>query len=140
MRTQLVVMFLSAGVAASAFSASAMAGPPGVTGSIDLATDLSRISAPQYGGDVAFSAVVAGRMESKAYTYITTVCQQDGRVVYQWSSRDLNFAFPLTDQNGQGLEWSGGAATCEAALVYRVDRKNGATIQTLDSVAFDVSG
>jgi len=140
MRTQLAAMFLSAGVAATALSATALAGPSPVTGSIDLASDLSRSSVPEYGDDVAFSTVVTGRMESKAYTYITTVCQQDGRVVYQWSSRDLSFAFPLVDQDGQGLEWVGGAAKCEAALVYRVDRKNAATIQTLDSVAFEVSG
>ena len=138
MRTHLTAMFVSAGLAVSALAGVASAAPAAVSGTIDVNSTAGRSAPLVFGGNVSFQASVNGRLDSKGYTYITAMCQQGGKVVYQWSSRDLGFTFPLVDQDGQGLEWDGSRATCAGYLIYRVDRKNGDLIQTLDSVPFDV--
>jgi hypothetical protein len=128
--------------ASTAFAAK----PGGLVGDIELAgavTDgVGAYAAPtalKYGGAASFEASVTGTMAPKGYLYITVVCTQGSTVVYQWSSLDLDFAFPLVDQAGQGLEWDGSAADCGGYLIYRVDGRN-PLIQTLDATAFFVQG
>ena len=67
------------------------------------------------------------------------VCTQGDQVVYQWSA-DPDFDFPLVDQAGQGLDWLGGDADCEASLVYRVKKGKNVEITYLDTEAFHVYG
>jgi hypothetical protein len=119
----------------------AVAGGKGstVTGSIELASG-SRVASdgstsPRYGQSVAFATTVEGRLASKSKVYVTVVCVQDGRVVYQWSA-DPGFTFPLQDQ--AGLEWNGGGASCSATLIYRIDRRED-IITWLDQTSFDVA-
>lgn len=139
MLKQMGTMALSAGLVLTAAAGVSLAGAPSVSGTIDLQGGDQRTSPLTYGTDVAFAASVSGKVDAKASTYITVVCQQEGHVVYQWSSQDLAFNFPLVDQAGQGLDWDGTAAECQAALTYRIDRKNAAVIQTLDTVTFGVA-
>jgi hypothetical protein len=89
-----------------------------------------------YGGYVTYA--VTTEPIKKGYYHTTTVCSQDGRVVYQWSSRDLAFSYPFIDQAGDGLDWLGGPADCGGWLVYRDIRGKKHTISFLDSVAFHV--
>ena len=117
------------------------------TGSIDLAAEApeaaSAAAAPAmaYGGHAEFDTSVGGRMSPKGYVYVRVVCMQGAEVVYQWSSRDLDFAFPLVDQAGQGLDWpEGTAAECTGDLIYRIDGKRNTVIEKLDSTGFDVAG
>lgn len=114
---------------------SASAAKSSVTGTIDLATQ----GDIYYGQTVSFNTSVQGRLAPKGYTYIRVVCWTDPQnVVYQWSSVDLDFAFPLSDQPGQGLVWNSEPATCIADLVYRIDGQRNITIESLDSVYFSV--
>jgi len=122
----------------------ALAGKPGsgggVTGSIELASPARTAEAgawPRYGDSVAFSTSVEGRLAPHSRVYVLVVCLQGDKVVYQWSG-DRDFAFPLSDQEGQGLEWDGGAASCSATLVYFVDRHED-EITYLDSTTFDAA-
>lgn len=120
----------------------AMAAPASVTGSISLDTPEARtLSAPSmsYGDTVHFATAVEGKTAKKARVYVSVFCTQGDTVVYQWSA-DADFGFPLADQQGQGLEWDGQAASCEAWLVYRVMKGKTAEITYLDQVSFDVSG
>ena len=115
----------------------------GLTGNIELAGDAALRSAPSamtYGSTVAFDATVSGKMAPSGYVHVMVVCEQAGNVVYQWSSRDLDFAFPLVDQTGDGLEWNGDAADCSGWLVYRDGKKRNPTILYLDHTDFAVSG
>lgn len=117
----------------------------GPTGTIELmaaeapaaASSAAVPSAYAYGDSVEFETTLEGRVSSKAIVYVTVVCMQDGDVVYQYSG-DRQGSFPLADQ--AGLEWNGGDASCEAWLIYRVEKGRSAEITMLDMVAFDVVG
>jgi hypothetical protein len=132
------------GVVACCFALSAVpaqAAPSGPTGSIELAqvTSLVDRSWPRYGDSVFFETRVSGRLAAKSRVYVSVVCVQGVTVLYQWSA-DPSFTFPLVDQAGQGLEWDGGAASCTAALVYRVESGKQPSISYLDQTAFAVAG
>jgi hypothetical protein len=78
-------------------------------------------------------------VSSKSRTYVTVVCLQQSSVVYQWSANP-DFAFPLQDQAGQGLEWDGGSANCSGTLINREDKGRKITIRLLDDAPFSVDG
>jgi hypothetical protein len=122
-----IALVALAGVALSASPASA--GGSTVTGTIEVAPSI----APQmrYGDTLYFSTTVEGRLASKSKVYVTVVCSQDGRLVYQWSG-PRDYGFPLVDQAGAGLDWPGGAAWCEATLVYKVPTGRTYTYSWLD--------
>lgn len=117
----------------------------GPTGTIELmpdgaaaaTVDAASTAAYQYGESVAFQTTVDGRVSAKATVYVTVVCMQGNEVVYQYSG-DRDGSFPLADQ--AGLEWDGGDASCEAWLIYRVEKGKSAEITMLDMVPFDVAG
>ena len=141
MRTATTAALLT-GVALAVGVAPAFAAPSGgPTGSIELeAASLRTADAstgPQYNSTVGFATTVEGRISSQARTYVTVICWQGDNVVYQYSAAP-DFDFPLVDQAGQGLEWDGGAASCDASLIYRVEKGRSAEITVLDAVLFDV--
>lgn len=120
----------------------AIAAPGSITGTIDLAGAEARTAAAHsmsYGDTAHFATSVDGKINSRARVYVSVFCTQGDTVVYQWSA-DPDFAFPLVDQDGQGLEWNGEAASCEAWLVYRVKKGKGYDITYLDMVPFEVAG
>ena len=102
-------------------AAPAFAGKSTVSGTIELASVTARslaVATPTYGGEVGFATSIDGNLASQSRLYITLVCEQKGKIVYQWSA-DPDFDFPLVDQAGQGLEWDGADASCTATLIYR---------------------
>ena len=112
-------------------------GGSSVTGTIELGSTarLTADAGPRYGESVRFDTTVEGRLASNSKVYVTVVCLQDGRAVYQWSA-DPGFTFPLQDQ--AGLEWNGGGASCSATLIYRIDRRED-IITWLDQTTFEVA-
>jgi hypothetical protein len=129
-----IALIALAGVALSASPAAA--GGSNVTGSIEVAP--STASQMSYGDTVYFATTVEGRLAPKSKVYVTVVCSQDGRLVYQYSgSRD--YGFPLVDQAGAGLEWPGGSASCEATLIYKVPTGRSYTYYWLDQTMFEVA-
>ena len=114
-----------------------LAEPPMPTGTISInQSDL------RYNGYVSFNTTVEGRVNNQAFLYTRLVCWTDpGDVVFQAASRDLEFTYLLTDQSGQGLDWQPDEvpATCQADLVYRVEKPKNMIIQPLDSVLFTVN-
>ena len=109
-----------------------------ITGSIALMADgAARAAAagPTYGDTVMFDTTVEGKMAPKSRVYITVVCFQGGDVVYQYSGA-ADASYPLTDQAGQGLEWDGGEADCEARFIYEVAKGKGYDRQWLDADDF----
>src|SRR4051812_6996202 len=115
MNRKMFGVFAAAGllVAGVIGATSAGAGPAAtsVTGSIELkaATGAGGLAADvlRYGGQASFTASVSGKTASRSYTYVNVVCLQNGKVVYQASSRDFGASFELTDQPGDGLVWDG---------------------------------
>jgi hypothetical protein len=109
----------------------------GVTGTIELSSPdrLAGDGWPRYGDAVGFATTVQGRLASNSRVYVTVVCLQDGRAVYQ-SSADPGSTFTLQDQ--PGLEWNGGPASCSATLIYRIDRRED-IISWLDQTTFEVA-
>jgi hypothetical protein len=100
---------------------------------------VSGTSVLRLGGHADFDTTVAGL--GRGYVYVTVVCVQGATVVYQWSKRpdEVELSFPLVDQAGQGLEWSGGPARGIARLVHRIDGRK-PVIRTLAEVQFEVEG
>lgn len=117
-------------IASPAFSAKPVPEPSTI--------DVSAGSDLTYGGFVSFDTSIGdiGRGD----LYITVVCTQGSNVVYQYSSYDLGFSFPLVDLGGQGLEWTGGSADCLGSLRYIEVRGKNHIIEELDVVAFYVQG
>lgn len=115
----------------------AIAAPPQASGTITVSGDLT------FGGEAVVTSVVDPEPK-KGVLYTTVVCSQGGTVVYQWTkflgSEPSPQTYPLVDQPGQGLEWVGGTATCEAWLINRVEQGNNTTINVLDTASFTVSG
>lgn len=127
---------------ATVMATPALAAPGGPTGTIELAqpAEFSAFDAttwPQYGDTVGFAVTVDGKVAKQARLYVTVVCSQGSTVVYQRSGAP-DAGFPLED--GQGLEWDGGASDCSATLIYRVDKGKNTVITHLDSTTFDVAG
>ena len=121
-----------------AIMGTAEAAPALPEGTVDVGSE----SVLEYGGSVTFDVTVTGRVQKQAEIYILVVCWQGVEridpVVYQWSSHNLDFVFPLAKQ--PGLEWNGQAADCQANLYYKVNGPRGSsTFTTLDSVRFGVT-
>jgi hypothetical protein len=124
-------------------SVNAAKGGDGLSGTIELGQPAglrlaSTDSGTYYGDAVPFRTTVDGRLSSKSFVYIRVICRQGASVVYQYSSRDLDFAFPLEDQ--AGLEWDGGNADCTAELMHYEPKGRSAVISTLDVTSFFVAG
>lgn len=128
--------------------APAVAAPPsGPTGGIQLsapavaaAADGSSTVYPSYGDYASFDVWIEGKLSKQSRTYVTVVCWVNGSIEYQWSG-DPDFAFPLADQPGQGLDWpEGAAADCQAHLMYRVEKGKNVEMTTLDVTSFSVAG
>ena len=90
-----------------------------------------------YGNTARVGATITGQPANNSLIYVTVVCTQGGWVVYQ-ASNATDFTFPLVDQDGQGLDWDGGAAKCSATLIYRVQKGKEAVITWLAQQPFDV--
>ena len=95
----------------------------------------------RYGGSVSFDVTVDGRLNGQAFLYTRLVCWTDPQnVVYQAASYDFAHSYPLTDQDGQGLDWQPDEvpATCQADLVYRVERPRNLIIEPVATTTFVV--
>ena len=92
---------------------------------------------PAYGDTVTFATSV-NDADRNAQVYVTVVCLQGPRVVYQWSAEE-GFAFPLADQDGDGLDWDGGPASGMAVLVHRVKHGKNVQLTNLARTTFEVS-
>jgi hypothetical protein len=137
------LMSATAALVAGFATAPALAAPGSVTGTIDLDLSGARTTAVspslRFGDSAHFQTTADGRLDAKGYLYISVVCFAGNAFVYQAASRDLGYSFPLVDQSGQGLQWDGQAADCEAWLNYRIDKKaGGSTIEKLDGTTFTV--
>ena len=131
----------AAALALASVTTPALSAPPSPpSGSIELASS-ARLSSegawPQYGDTVGFDVTLDGKLDSKARIYVTVVCLQGDTAVYQVSG-DPNGSFTLSDT--AGLEWDGGAASCTAALAYRLQKGNNVELTYLDETTFDVAG
>lgn len=113
------------------------AAKPAIYGSIALANPEAQLS---YGDSVSFVTNVTGKLNPNAFVHLYVSCSQGGKIVYQSSSRDLNYSFLLQDQTGDNLDWNGEAASCGGWLVYRLYQGKNHTIEYLDSVKFEVAG
>ncbi len=115
----------------------AQAAPAPPTGTIEI---VSALAGPSYGDTVNLTTTIDGKVSRNSRVYVTVICRQDV-VVYQWSKWNDSgeYSFPLRDQAGQGLDWDGGPASCEASLIYRVEKGRSAQLSTLDAVEFDVA-
>jgi hypothetical protein len=92
-----------------------------------------------YGGLVTFDTEIKG-VHGNERPYIVVVCKQGDVVVYQYSSHDLSFEFPLVDQEGQGLEWPGGTAECVSQVWARTYSNNYNVRPVSEEVRFTVEG
>jgi hypothetical protein len=106
----------------------------GVVGTITLKSP----SSPQYGNLVQFSSTATGDMARDAHTYIVTTCFQGDKLVYQLAAQP-GVKFHLTDMLEPGYEWNGGAAECNASLIYRVPKDGRADLYMLNSTSFSVA-
>ncbi len=116
--------------------------PPSGTISLEEPSGLSTLAFepwPLYGDVVTFAINFDGTLSSKTRLFVTMFCKQDDVVVYQWSG-DVDFAFPLINQDGPGLWWDGGDALCTASLMYREERGRKAELMILDNTSFEVWG
>jgi hypothetical protein len=102
--------------------------------SIAVRDDGLGTEALNYGDEVEFD--VKTTPLKKGFYYVNVVGIQGQIIVYQWSSRDLNFAFPLVDQAGQGLEWNGERASFIASLYHRVEHPK--SLEIVAQCFFDV--
>ena len=127
-----VLVFGVLGLAALAISSAA---PAAVTGTLQLQTSDETLN---YGDTISYTGSVSGKQAPNSSVYITTVCSQNGKIVFQYSASFSN-PIVLTDQTGDNLDWQGGAASCEAWLIYRVQKGKGFQYNTLDIVKFDVA-
>lgn len=92
----------------------------------------------EWGGHVSFDAAYRDAAKN-AKVYITVVAAQNGSVEYQWSSSDLDFEFPLTDQLGDGLDVDPTmSADATAVLIHRVKKGKEFVFTTLDEVRFTI--
>jgi hypothetical protein len=93
---------------------------------------------PKYGTLVQFATTASGDMAKNAHTYIVTACFQDDKLVYQLAAKP-GVKFLLTDMLDSNYDWDGGAASCNASLIYRVPKEAGADLYMLDSISFEVA-
>lgn len=106
----------------------------GVTGTLVLTSPAD----PTYGNLLTFSLSLDDASSDTAQSYITVMCFQDKKLVYQVSAQP-GVKFLLTDPVDPRLEWDGGAASCNASLIYRVPSGTRAELYMLDSISFEVT-
>jgi hypothetical protein len=158
MRSRTITAILSAGAVLLLAPAPALAKPPsGPDGTIDLMNSVPEATlstssgesveptTPElaYFGVAEFHTTITGKVSSKADLYVTVVCMQDENLVYLYSKHtdtDDYLSFPLEDQPGQGVEWYGGDASCEALLIYRVHKGKSTERTVLETERFEVTG
>lgn len=138
-KTKILLLAALILVFAGAPALAARGGDP-VTGTIALhreagATLAANNDGVTYGESITFDTTVGGKMAPKSTVYITVVCLQGDAVVYQYSA-NLDAAFPLADQPGQGLDWDGGDADCSATLIYKVRKGKSYDLTWLDTTDF----
>src|SRR4051794_38243866 len=91
-------------------------------------------SGPSYGQQVTFKESTS----ATAYPWVDTKCTQNGTVVYeQWAGFYASYSGSQMFTLGPTQLWTGGAASCTAALVS-FDRSG--RPQTLATTSFTVSG
>lgn len=135
------VCAILAGIVLATPSLAAKPVPP--SGTIELAEPggLRAFTAdpwPMFGDKVTYNITFKGTLTSKSRLSIMMYCMQGDGVVYQWPG-DVNFAFPLINQNGAGLYWDGGEAICTASLMYRETKGKKSTVMILDQDTFPVA-
>ena len=92
---------------------------------------------PRYGSLVQFSTSASGDMAKDSMTYIVVTCFQDDELVYQLAAQP-GVKFHLTDMLEPNYDWNGGAAECNASLIYRISKGETADLYMLDSTSFSV--
>jgi len=105
-----------------------------VSGSIQLLKPIE----PKYGNLLQFSSSVSGDMAKDSHSYIVVTCFQEDELVYQLAANP-GVKFHLTDMLEPGYDWDGGAAECNASLIYRVPKSETADLYMLDSTSFAVA-
>ncbi len=131
-----VVVFGVLGVAYLSYTSAAPTSSA-ITGTLLLQTTAETIT---YGDTINIATTVEGRQHANSTTYVTTVCKQSQNVIYASSASTPNPEFLLSDQLGDGLEWNGAAASCEAWLMYRVQKGKGFEYSKLAAINFEVAG
>jgi len=146
MRKTIVRLGVGALAATALTTSTTFAAPPGPSGTLQLASEATVARTSEgttgtltYGESADFVATVDGKVSKQARIYVRVLCRQGGAIVYQYSA-DPDHSFPLLDQAGQGLDWDGGAADCEASLIYRVEKGRSAELSILDTTEFAVDG
>jgi hypothetical protein len=138
--TTIARAIISAGVLSFLAATPAFAAPPSEPIGNFATNDTSNLT---FGGHADFTATVEGKVPAKATIYVHVGCSQAGNVVYLYSqtSSTGEYIFPLRDQAGQGLDWeNGGGASCEARLIYRVEKGKSSEITLLETIPFAVAG
>ena len=106
-----------------------------ITGTLTLQTTAETIT---YGDTISFATTVEGRLHTNSTSYVTTVCYQNQNVVFVASPFTPNPELLLSDQSGDGLDWNGAAASCQARLMYRVQKGKGFEYTALATISFEV--
>ncbi len=108
--------------------------PAGIEGKLSLKTrgDL------YYGDVISYKSRISGISLDQSNTYVTTVCFQKDRMVYQKSAQQ-GVSVYLNDQLGPEFEWDGLSASCSATLMYRVAKPDAVNVYIVDSLSFEVS-
>ncbi len=136
-RTWIAVSLVAAVVMIVALPAWAKGGGAGgstISLVIPGAAATSGSSSPSFGQQVTF----AESTTATAYPWVDTKCSQNGQVVYeQFAGFYASYSGSQMFTLGPTQMWSGGAASCTAALVSY--DKNG-NPRTLATTSFNVSG
>ena len=91
----------------------------------------------QYGDTVSYKVVMDNPENVAAHIYISTVCFQGERMVFQKSvMQGVNLR--LSDQMERDYEWNGKDASCIATLLYRIIGRDFHQVVLVDSEYFDV--
>jgi len=112
------------------------AAPSGTEGALSIRGGVGNI---RYGDTVKYNSFITDVGKRDAVSYITTVCFQDDKLVYQ-RVVPQGVAVELSNQIGGVNEWDGEDASCSATLVYRQMSMNRVDVYVVESVSFDVKG
>ncbi len=107
--------------------------PKGIEGKLSVKT----YGILHYGDTVSYKSRISGISLEKANAYITTVCFQGDRMVFQRSAQQ-GVSIHLYDQIVEGLDWDGGDASCSATLMYRTVAGGAINVYVVDSISFEV--
>lgn len=131
-KATLFIAILAFGLAGYAVLRSTSAAPGVPTGTVVVDATNSNL---KYGGTLNLNATVTSYNKGTVYTSV--LCTQDNwnKIIFQYSSSDLNFNYPLVQQAGLeavGAIWDKTKpATCQAELIYRVQSGKKSTITPL---------